>query len=224
MLSDTDIRKELGEGIIIHPFYEESLTPLGYDLRVGDWAVSLKDYVEHDLSRSQRLRIAPNDTVVIETLEQVELGKGFSGTLHSMVTMLSAFGITHISTTIDPGTRGKLLIQFHNPRGIEMELRVGDTFCTICFYRLDSPAQKSFNKQAGRNEIKQSLIREVNKKKSSLRARFWRRERFWYIFFATVLFAIGLLSLVFLDDQRVLSIASIIGVVSLFILETIKQR
>ena len=38
MLSDADIRAELGKGIIIEPFEESSLTPVGYDLRVGTYA------------------------------------------------------------------------------------------------------------------------------------------------------------------------------------------
>jgi deoxycytidine triphosphate deaminase len=38
MLSDADIRIELqqNKGIIIEPFNEESLTSVGYDLRVGE--------------------------------------------------------------------------------------------------------------------------------------------------------------------------------------------
>lgn len=218
MLSDVDIRNELGKGIIIEPFAENCLTPVGYDLRVGRWGVSLKNKRETQIDKEGRISIGPNDTVVIETYESIKLSKDFSGTIHSMVTLLSAFGITHISTTIDPRSEGPLLIQFHNPRPVAMELAFQQPFCTVCFHRMESPAAKGFNKPVGRTDIKTWLKREVGKE----RGKVYRTRRFWFGM-AAFLILLASLAAYFYNPDLVIPIATVFGVVSLFVIEFLRS-
>jgi hypothetical protein len=49
VFSDVDIRKALGKDIVIEPFTESSLTPIGYDFTVGEYVYSL----EHGLLEPQ---------------------------------------------------------------------------------------------------------------------------------------------------------------------------
>jgi len=217
MLSDADIRAEFGKGIVIEPFEENCLTPVGYDLRVGKWGVSLKNKSETLIEKEGKISIGPNDTVVIETYESIRLSPNFSGTVHSMVTLLSAFGITHISTTIDPGSDGPLLVQFSNPRPIAMELAFQQPFCTVCFHRMESTAVKAFNKPAGRTDIKTWLKREVEKE----RGKIYRNRRFWL---ATAALFIVLVSLAvyYINPDLVVPIATVLGVASLFVVEFLR--
>jgi deoxycytidine triphosphate deaminase len=137
MLSDTDIKKYLGNGIEIEPFVQTSLSPIGYDFRVGDWAFSLKQRKEYDVKTKGRVVVKPGDTVVIRTLESMRLSCEFGATVHSMVSLLTEGGISHISTTVDPTHTGKLLIQFHNQSVDPVVLCPKRPFCSVCLYNLD---------------------------------------------------------------------------------------
>lgn len=165
MLSDTNIRQELSKrqkeptkGISIDPFEEKRLTPVGYDLRVGNKGFSWKRRSVIDIKSEGSIRIDPNDTVIIETLESISLSRELSGTVHSTVSLSIPKGLSHISTTVDPGWVGKLLVSVHNFYDIPTELQYEDKLCTICFYRADSRATKDVGNQADREDIWNQLL------------------------------------------------------------------
>jgi deoxycytidine triphosphate deaminase len=163
MLSDTDIKKYLGNGIEIEPFVQTSLSPIGYDFRVGDWAFSLKQRKEYDVKTKGRVVVKPGDTVVIRTLESMRLSCEFGATVHSMVSLLTEGGISHISTTVDPTHTGKLLIQFHNQSVDPVVLTHKRPFCTVCFYHMDSPAGMRSPHEQSRIRLEESLLRSAHK-------------------------------------------------------------
>jgi dCTP deaminase len=175
MFSDTDIKQQIEErrnnstkGISIEPFEEKYLTPVGYDFRVGVKGFSWKNKREIDIEQERRIEIEPNDTVVIETLESVSLSKGVGATIHAMATRAVLYGLSHISTTIDPGWTGKLLISVHNYRDSSVELRFRDSFCTVCFYKAESESKVPLGRPVDRDDLWQQLIeisRQEKKKK-----------------------------------------------------------
>ncbi|KAA0544642.1 hypothetical protein FZW96_19735 [Bacillus sp. BGMRC 2118] len=118
LLSDTDIRRSMENNeILIHPFEEGNLTPVGYNLTPSDFILSINSHllVEIYFNNDEKYcYIEPNDTVVIMTREALKVGKDLAGTFHSRVSLVSR-GLGHISTTLDPLWQGPLLISLNNP-------------------------------------------------------------------------------------------------------------
>lgn len=174
MLIDTDIKKAIQErkvnpkeGIGIEPFDETTcLTPVGYDLRVGTEAFSWKKKSVIDILQNKgRLCIEPHDTVVIKTLESIELSKSIGATIHSMVSRVVPEGLSHISTTIDPGWTGQLLVSVHNYGESSINLKFQQPFCTVCFYEVKSPAEKDVRIPVNRDELWERLLETADREK-----------------------------------------------------------
>jgi deoxycytidine triphosphate deaminase len=188
MLSDTDIRtilsissNDLGlpatgrwvepeTHILIHPFIEKSLSPVGYDLSIGNKLLSFarKDTIE--LSKDRAFEIYPKETVLIMTKEYIGLPKDqtIAGLIESKVSMASK-GLSHISTTVDNDWEGHLLISITNHQPYTIKLHEGDTFCTILFFKTDTKATKLANKPAGRPDVIQGQmndwLKEIKRKR-----------------------------------------------------------
>ncbi|QIR39213.1 deoxycytidine deaminase [Tolypothrix sp. PCC 7910] len=177
MLSDTDIRNQIEnrknnstKGIYINPFEEKYLTPVGYDLRVGVKGFSWQSKREIDIEQEKKIEIKPNDTVIIETLESISLSKEIGANIHAMVSKSVIYGLSHISTTIDPGWTGKLLISIHNFRDSSVELRFRDSFCTVCFYKVESESTAILGRPIDRDDIWERLL-EIAKEEKDRQAR-----------------------------------------------------
>lgn len=172
MFSDTDIRQKIEDrrndstkGISIEPFEEKYLTPVGYDLRVGVKGFSWKNKREFDIEQEKRIEIEANDTVVIETLESISLSKEVGATIHAMVSRAVLQGLSHISTTIDPGWTGKLLISIHNYQDRSVDIRFKDSFCTVCFFKVESESKAPLGRPADRDDIWQALLDKAKDEK-----------------------------------------------------------
>lgn len=184
LLTDTDIKElictdevweDQNEKIHIHPFAEESLTPIGYDLRVGNLYSSASNAGPFKLKENDSIIIEPRDTALITTLETVDMPKDryISALILSKVSQVSK-GLSHISTTIDPDWNGHLLIAVHNNSKNKIELNFGDAFCTVVFFENKSPSTKNCNKYPGRLDV---FINEwsskARKAKSKERFKIW---------------------------------------------------
>lgn len=172
MFSDTDIKKQIEsrkndstKGISIEPFENKYLTPVGYDLRIGLKGFSWNNKRVIDIEHEKLIEIEAKDTVVIETLESVSLSKEIAGTIHSMVSKVVLQGLSHISTTIDPGWTGKLLISIHNHRDYSVELRFRDSFCTLCFHNVQSESKAPLGRPTDRDDIWQVLLDKAKEEK-----------------------------------------------------------
>lgn len=162
MLTDTDIRKILCSNhdwsdkikLHIHPFDENCLTPVGYDLRVGSQYSSAMAATLEPLQLGGKIEVHPGDTVLITTLEDVGMpqDRTISAFITSKVSKVSQ-GLSHISTNIDADWRGHLLIALHNPSTNMVELKYGEPFCTINFIENKSPATKECGKEPGRTDV-----------------------------------------------------------------------
>jgi deoxycytidine triphosphate deaminase len=173
MLSDTDIAATLSSSsrsgfnemlpgswndpentLLIYPFRDELLTPVGYDLTIGGLYLSLARKDKMKLAPSMPLVIKPAETVLITTTEYVGLPKDrrMGGLIESKVSMVSQ-GFSHISTTLDNDWEGHLLISFTNLQTYPITLHGGDPFCTVMFFASKSAATKPCGKPAGRLDI-----------------------------------------------------------------------
>ncbi|HEY9804720.1 MAG TPA: hypothetical protein V6D25_30585 [Leptolyngbyaceae cyanobacterium] len=207
MFSDEDIRKAIDdfksnqeEGLLIEPFELKSLTPVGYDIRVGIEAFSKKKRKVILIEKDGKINIEPNEIVVIRTLENITLSKKVSATIHSIVSQTIDNNLSNISTTIDPGYSGTLLIQISNLHNSSVQLNFKEPLCTICFYNVNSPSKVNRGTENDRDDIWRRLIREARSEQERLEKEEKLREderRRKYIFNASLLILIGVISSAF---------------------------
>jgi len=174
-LTDTDIRKRLAsdqgarrtQDLLILPFDEESLTPIGYDLRVGEWYATSDNPLRRQLKRGETLTIRPHSTALIESLESVDMpqDRSLMGLIESKVSRVSR-GLSHISTTVDPDWEGHLLIAVHNHSERRQVFKSGDQFCTLVFIRTESPSTKRCGKGPGRKDLLYKMLEESARKRA----------------------------------------------------------
>ncbi len=149
-MSDRDIRKALGRDIVIEPFSETSLTPIGYDFSVGEYVYSLEEGLLE--AEDGVYSLPPKNTIQILTKESLWVSSRVAGTFHSKVSLVSR-GFSHISTTLDPGWYGPLLITIRNNTDKQQEIKTDDTFVTLLFSRVTSPTASKHFKPEFRKDI-----------------------------------------------------------------------
>ncbi|MHA1747186.1 MAG: dCTP deaminase [Promethearchaeota archaeon] len=182
LLTDTDLKEvictdenwEDKNKTHIYPFTEACLTPVCYDLRIGNLYSSILKTGPFKLMEGDKIIIEPGDTVLITTLEKVGMAKNrmFSALILSKVSKVSN-GLSHISTTIDPDWDGKLLIAVHNHSMNKVELNFGEPFCTVVFFENKSPSTKDCGKIPGRLDVfvnEWSNITQKARKKERLKS------------------------------------------------------
>jgi deoxycytidine triphosphate deaminase len=159
LLSDRDIKQLLNREILIYPFKDDDLTPIGYNLNPSNFVFSLQS---KELVREKNgfFDIKPHDTVLILTKEAVWVSKKIAGTFHSKVGVVST-GFGHISTTLDPGWNGLLLISLNNPTNSRLQLSVNNSFVTLLLYQLKTPALKKHDNLPRRTDILKKISDDV---------------------------------------------------------------
>lgn len=168
-LTDTDLKKividdrncEDSEKLIISPFSNTSLTPVGYDLRVGSPYVTTGEKIVKNISENEEIILLPTSTSLITTLEYIKMPENrcYSGLIASKVSKVSK-GLSHISTTVDADWKGKLLIAVHNHSAKKITLRYGETFCTMVLFINKSPTTEKSSHDAGRSDLLLSQFAE----------------------------------------------------------------
>lgn len=169
LLTDTDLEKIISdeskecshEKIVICPYSEDCLTPIGYDLRVGNKATTSNNDGYIPLLENKYLTIDPGATALILTLENLRMPRNrmISGLIESKVTKVSE-GLSHISTTVDPDWEGNLLIAVRNHSRKRIKIKYGEPFCTIIFIENKSASTRPCEKDKGRSDI---LIKKFEK-------------------------------------------------------------
>jgi dCTP deaminase len=176
-MSDADIAEAIRNNeIIINNFSPNSLTPVGYDLCVGDdgWIWTRKGLSHVEIKDKKVITLEPGDTALITTMEDIRISKKIMATIHSKVS-LSSLGLSHISTTIDPGWGNKhgglLLIQISNIGRISLDLNHGEPFCTVIFYRVITEANLDNQKAGSRDDVVQMIKKFIKDRKDRSRRR-----------------------------------------------------
>lgn len=160
LLTDTDIRRLLDSGgLVIKPFQEIRLTPIGYNLSIGDFYVSKRELRRVDLGPKEQFRVSPGQAVAIRTLEHVQFpeDRRLSGLLQSKVKMIRA-GFAPISSTIDPEHTGHMVIVVQNTSDHDAVLVQGDPFCTMVLFNNMSPSKNRSNNTYDDHEIVVDLL------------------------------------------------------------------
>ncbi|MCD6276027.1 MAG: dCTP deaminase [Thermoplasmata archaeon] len=152
MLSDRDILKAMEKGeIVIEGFREENLTPNGYDLTIGE--IMLPSREIH--IKEGKLEIPPLTRFLVGSREYIKMGDEYAAQIWiksrwARRGVLASFGL------VDAGFEGILTMGAFASEKIEM--RVGDKFAQLCFFKLSSPVEKTYEKRSG-NYQKQKNIK-----------------------------------------------------------------
>lgn len=160
LLTDTDIeRAQKRQEIIIKPFDPKSLTPVGYDIRVGKWATSLKTgrILLDNTITSTSFTIQPHESVLILSEESIHVSRRIGGTFHTMVPLV-ARGFSSISTTLDPGWTGKLFITVTNMTDRDIHINKGDRLTTLIFYRATHQAKQTGSELTARKKLQDIIV------------------------------------------------------------------
>lgn len=155
LLTDKDIMKLRGKDIVIDPFDENGLTPVGYDFHIGEFVYSLDD--------CRLLRpvdgnyvLPPETTILILTREWLWVSKRIGGLFHSKVSLVSK-GLSPIATTLDPNWFGPLLITIRNNNKVEYRIPENSAFVTLVMFKAATPTEKKPDKPSHRID----LIRDI---------------------------------------------------------------
>ncbi len=143
MLSDRDILEALRTGeLVISGFKEESLTPNGYDMSVGE--IMVPDMGLH--VREGTVKIEALHRFLISTGEEIHMPSGMVAQIWiksrwARRGVLASFGL------VDAGFRGTLTLGAFATETVEIS--VGELFAQICFLRLASPAIGDYSTRSG---------------------------------------------------------------------------
>ena len=155
ILSDADIRQEIGNNILIYPFQEGYLKGASYNLSASKLAWDLATKKNIYVDQEKAVIIPPNSTAVIETNETIWVSQKIAGTYHSRVSQVS-HGTGHIGTTLDPNYIGPSLIAVHNHsnEAIKIPLET-EPFLTLTFHYLHTASLKE---QHGNSHARRDVL------------------------------------------------------------------
>lgn len=166
-----DKARKAGE-LVICPYSERNLTPVGYNLSFSRFIVSLRKKAFVKIKHKGNewfFYLRPHETVLVLTRETIWVSKFIGGTFHSKVSLVTR-GLGHVSTTLDPGWNGQLLVPLNNPTREKIKIviarddnnvKVFETFLTMVLFRAQEAAlnTKSDNK-AARIELLEEILEE----------------------------------------------------------------
>lgn len=160
-LSDQGIKKAIYDGdIFIYPFEGKCLTPIGYNFCPSEIIVSTRTGLPlaiYEKNGERYVMVGPNETVLVSTREYISISNRLMGTFHSKVKIVSA-GFGHISTTLDAGWSGPLLIAINNPNSHKLKLTLSVknepvAFVTLVFYRFAESAKIKHDNPPYRTDV-----------------------------------------------------------------------
>lgn len=191
MLTDADISTILetrrnipnDQSLVINPYEERCLTPVGYDLRVGDQYQLLHEGVLHRINEGQSVKIPPGETANIRTLEWLAMPKDGSvaGLICSRV-LLVAKGASHVSTTVDPDWVGNLLISITNHSRAEIVIDFGERLCTLVLFANKTKSHKLSQHAPGRPDaLNENASRIASSHRRERRKQYALQYAIWLI-------------------------------------------
>jgi len=154
-MQDPDTQQEK---LLIAPFYRPCLTPVGYDLRVGERYLKMSTKLTRPQAKINRLKtngritIKHNEIVAIETEEFTGMpqNRKYSGILVSKVSIAEK-GLSHISTSLDPDYKGKMVVTLTNHSKRSVTLKREQPFCTVVFFKNEKPATQICEKDPNKH-------------------------------------------------------------------------
>ena len=159
ILSNKQFMKHLGRDIFIYPFKENNLKGSSYNLTASRVAY----YKDKDgnlvsaLVNKDKIIIPKQKLIHIQTEESIYITRRICGTYHTKVKWANE-GLSSVSTTLDPCYFGTSLITLYNFSNKDIELDVGETFCTLILHKMSSGDKDSHDNVPFRKDISSGKI------------------------------------------------------------------
>lgn len=137
VLTKDDISKL--ETQLIEPFGgKPCLTPVGYDLRVGEkiWLLNIGEKIE--LKEGKSVEIPPRMRFAVESLEKIKMKENMIALIATRISLLWN-GLTSLGTKIDPMFQDRLLLIFSNDSDTPLRLVYGQQICNVIFFEYGNP-------------------------------------------------------------------------------------
>ena len=161
LLSDSDIRAEVGAGrLVIDPWEPDLIQPSSIDVRIDRYfrVFNNSQYTHIDPSQQQdeltslvepkddeAFVLHPGEFVLGSTLEVVTLPDDLAGRLEGK-SSLGRLGLLTHSTAgfIDPGFTGHITLELSNVANLPIKLYPGMKIGQLCLFRLSSAAEHPY--------------------------------------------------------------------------------
>jgi len=151
MLSDADIQRAISDReISIAPFSEDSLTPNGYDLSVGELKIPSMNL---DITNG-KIEIPEHTRFLVGTLEKVSLGKRHVAELW-LKSRWARRGVMATFGLVDAGFSGILTIGAFATEPVT--INVGDKFVQICFFELKTEVEQDYSQRSGNYQNQKNI-------------------------------------------------------------------
>ena len=160
ILSDMDIKECLKNGkLYIEPFFEENLTPNGYDLTIEEvYIPELKKKIREGEAEVSGMR-----WFLISTKEYIKLGGEITAQLW-IRTSYARKGILASFGKVDAGFEGNLTLSAFNASDNSIQIKVQDTFAQIVFEKMESQPEMLYEKRSGNYQGQKGVTIEKKKK------------------------------------------------------------
>lgn len=175
-LNDVQVRRAMEDDkMAICPFKTDNLTPIGYNLSYSRFIVSIRKKTFAKIYHKNNewfFFLKPAETVLILTRESIWVSKFIGGTFHSKVSLVTK-GLGHVSTTLDPGWQGQLLVPMNNPNKEKVKVVIArdcngvmeyETFITMVLYWA---AEASLNERMDNTSARIEILEEILEEKKS---------------------------------------------------------
>jgi len=161
LMTDVEIHHAMDKGdLVIEGFYEPSLQPASYDMRIGKKILISGIEDEIDLEKKGSITIKAGNFALLTTYEKVKLSNTIAGHI-GVKSYYTRKGLVLLAgLQIDPGFEGVLVLGVYNasPRSITIDYLA--PFCTVEFHKLSIPVSKPF---VSGDEQKMGLIPKADK-------------------------------------------------------------
>lgn len=179
-MNDIQIDKARKEGeLVICPYDDKKLTPVGYNLSFSRFIVSLRKRAFVKIKHKGDewfFDLKPHETVLVWTRESIWVSRFIGGTFHSKVSLVT-HGLGHVSTTLDPGWHGQLLVPLNNPTKENIKVIIArdkknrkefETFITMVLFRAQEASlnEKGDNKSA-RVELLEKILEQKKRNRDA---------------------------------------------------------
>jgi len=169
VMTDVTISKLMRSRLIkIVPFIAKGLTPVGYDVHASDVTMIREGGETRVIDPVDGVFAVPAGAqFLVLTREYLVLHRSLAATIHSQVGLVS-MGMSHISTTIDPGWSGRLLLSMVNLTTREIRVPADHAIATIIFHTTTAPAKRPNNRPKHRSDLIDQLLERDQRKLRAL--------------------------------------------------------
>jgi deoxycytidine triphosphate deaminase len=169
-------------GSLIEPYSENNISAASYDLTLGvEYFQNGK--ISELTDKVPTIVLKPGDFIIAQSYEKVKLPNCISAKFDLTVSMFCKGLILSNGPQVDPGFSGKLFCLLFNTSNDTIELKKGEHYATIEFYKLIEPTNKPYvGKYQNKDKIMQYLPKianysVINSIKSDIEG--LKKEAFW---------------------------------------------